>query len=53
MINAVDWYRRGADFADALHLAVSNNALMHTFDHAFCKAAREAGVAPDVCILGR
>lgn len=53
MVNAVDWYRRGANFADALHLAVSNNALMHTFDRTFCKAAREAGVAPEVRVLGR
>jgi len=49
--NAVDWYRRGADFADALHLAASKDVLMHTFDRDFCKAARGAGVAPAVRIL--
>jgi predicted nucleic-acid-binding protein len=45
---AVDWYARGADFADALHLAACGSAVMHTFDQAFCKAAREAGVTPAV-----
>ena len=45
---AVDWYARGADFADALHLAVCGSAVMHTFDRDFCKAAREARVTPRV-----
>jgi predicted nucleic-acid-binding protein len=45
---AVDWYAQGADFADALHLAACGSAVMHTFDRGFCKAAREAGIAPDV-----
>jgi hypothetical protein len=35
---AVDWYALGADFADALHLAVFGSAVMHTFDQGFCKA---------------
>lgn len=51
LINAVDWYRLGADFADALHLAASNGAEMHTFDRSFCKAARAARVAPEVRVL--
>ena len=46
--NALDWYEQGADFADALHLAASGSAVMHTFDREFCRAAREAGIAPDV-----
>jgi len=46
--HALDWYAQGADFADALHLAVCGNAVMHTFDRDFCKAAREAGIAPEV-----
>jgi predicted nucleic-acid-binding protein len=50
---AVEWYGLGADFADALHLAVAGTALMHTFDRGFCKAARGAGVAPSVRILDR
>lgn len=46
--NALDWYAQGADFADALHLAACGTAVMHTFDRDFCKAARDAGNAPEV-----
>ncbi|WP_295435621.1 type II toxin-antitoxin system VapC family toxin [uncultured Thiodictyon sp.] len=45
---ALAWYAMGADFADALHLAASGSAVMHTFDKDFCKAARKAGIAPQV-----
>jgi predicted nucleic-acid-binding protein len=45
---AVDWYAQGADFADALHLAVCGPTVMHTFDLDFCKAARQAGIAPAI-----
>jgi len=45
---ALDWYAKGADFADALHLAACGSAVMHTFDRGFCKAARELGIAPEV-----
>ena len=45
---ALDWYARGADFADALHLAACGFSVMHTFDRDFCKAAREAGITPEV-----
>lgn len=48
---ALDWYRLGADFADALHLAACGKAILHTFDQSFCKAARNAGVAPEIRIL--
>ncbi|MFO1431035.1 MAG: type II toxin-antitoxin system VapC family toxin [Candidatus Competibacteraceae bacterium] len=48
---ALGWYRLGADFADALHLAACGNAIMHTFDRGFCQGAREAGVAPLVRVL--
>lgn len=48
---ALDWYRLGADFADALHLAACGRAIMHTFDQNFCKAAREQGLAPEVRVL--
>ncbi|AEG01960.1 type II toxin-antitoxin system VapC family toxin [Methylomonas methanica] len=46
--HALEWYAQGADFADALHLAACGKALMHTFDRDFCKAARNAGIAPEV-----
>jgi predicted nucleic-acid-binding protein len=49
--HALDWYAQGADFADALHLAVCGSAVMHTFDKGFCKAAREAGMAPPIMVL--
>src|SRR3989338_3641111 len=45
---ALDWYAQGADFADALHLAACGSVVMHTFDRDFCKAARDAGIAPEV-----
>ena len=48
---ALDWYAMGADFADAMHLAVCGSAVMHTFDKSFCKAAREAGITPQIKIL--
>lgn len=51
VVQALEWYRLGADFADALHLAACGTALMHTFDRGFCKAARQAGVTPEIKIL--
>lgn len=48
---ALAWYRLGADFADALHLAACGEALMHTFDRGFCKQAQAAGAAPAVQVL--
>jgi len=50
--HAVEWYAQGADFADALHLAACGSCVMHTFDRNFCKAAREAGIAPAVQVWG-
>lgn len=46
--HALDWYAQGADFADAMHLSACGIAVMYTFDREFCKAARDAGLAPDV-----
>lgn len=48
---AIKWYDLGADFADALHLAVCNTPSMYTFDKDFCKTARNEGVTPVVKIL--
>jgi predicted nucleic acid-binding protein len=48
---ALDWYGLGADFADALHLAVCGAAVMHTFDRGFCKTAREAGLTPPLAVF--
>lgn len=49
--HATDWYKMGADFSDALHLAVCGGVTMHTFDRGFCKAARKAQLAPEVKVL--
>ncbi|WP_299688454.1 hypothetical protein [Hydrocarboniphaga sp.] len=47
----MNWYALGADFADALHLSVCGTAMMYSFDRGFCKAARDAGVAPPMRIV--
>ena len=45
--NAVAWYEQGLDFADALHLATSQNAgQLATFDREFVKRARGMGRCP-------
>jgi hypothetical protein len=36
-MNALCWYRLGADFADALHLANAEGLPFYTFDGRFCK----------------
>lgn len=48
---ALQWFATGADFANALHLALSGSATLYTFDQKFCKAARTLGVAPYVEVL--
>ncbi len=51
LMNAICWYRLGADFADAMHLASIDDKVFYTFDANFCKHAIKAGIAPHVCIL--
>lgn len=51
VVRALEWYRLGADFGDALHLAACGNAIFHTFDRRFCKAARQAGLTPEIRLL--
>ena len=47
--HALQWYRRGLDFADALHLAPSAPCeSLATFDAGFAKAARRLGLRPVV-----
>ncbi len=48
---ALKWYALGADFADAMHLAVCNTSPFYTFDKDFCKIAREKGITPAIEIL--
>jgi predicted nucleic-acid-binding protein len=43
---ALDFYREGMDFADALHLASSQTVeRFYTFDRNFVKAGKHAGIA--------
>lgn len=49
---AVEWYKLGADFADAIHLCMTGDRVMHTFDGRFCKKARELEITPGVVIMG-
>ena len=51
LANAISWYRLGADFADALHLANTNTLPFYTFDERFCKIAIKEGIASSVTIL--
>lgn len=48
---ALDFYLAGADFADAMHLASSDDCVMHTFDRAFCRSAIKKGIAPAAVVL--
>lgn len=49
--HAIEWYKLGADFADAMHLCICGESLMHTFDAEFCKAANKLGVTPAFKVL--
>lgn len=42
--HALNWYKLGADFADALHLCICGENLFHTFDAEFCRAANKLGI---------
>ncbi len=49
--SAIEWYRLGADFADAMHLSMCGESKIHTFDADFCKAARKLGITPAFDVL--
>ena len=49
--HATEWYKMGAGFSDALHLAVCGGVTMHTFDGGFYQAARKVQLAPEVKVL--
>ncbi|MCX7067176.1 MAG: type II toxin-antitoxin system VapC family toxin [Methylococcales bacterium] len=51
LIDAICWYRLGADFADAIHLAHTKSLPFYTFDERFCKKAIQQGIAPSVSFL--
>lgn len=48
---ALEWYKLGADFADAMHLCICGEALLHTFDASFCKAASKLNITPAFKVL--
>lgn len=49
--HAVEWYKVGADFADAMHLCMCDKSKIHTFDAEFCKAADKLGLTPKFKVL--
>ncbi len=51
LMNAICCYRLGADFADALHLANTDNLPFYTFDKRFCKQAIQRGIMAQVNIM--
>ncbi len=51
LMDALCWYRLGADFADALHLAQAKSLPFYTFDGRFCKKAIQDDLAPAVYVL--
>jgi len=51
LMDGICWYRLGADFADALHLAHTKSLPFYTFDECFCKKAIKEGIAPSINIL--
>ena len=48
---ALEWYKLGADFADAMHLCVCGESVLHTFDAEFCKAAHKLHKTPAFKVL--
>lgn len=46
----VTWYGMGADFADAMHLSVCEEMVLHTFDRGFCKQAHQMEMTPAIQI---
>ena len=48
---ALEWYKLGADFADAMHLCICGESVLHTFDAEFCKAAYNLHKTPAFKVL--
>ncbi len=49
--HALEWYKLGADFADAIHLCICGESIFQTFDTQFCKAARKLKITPAFRVL--
>jgi predicted nucleic-acid-binding protein len=50
---ALEWYRLGADFADAVHLCICGEKVFYTFDQRFCKEANKQGITPLFKVIKR
>ena len=48
---ALEWYKLGADFADAMHLCVCGESVLHTFDIELCKVAHNLHKTPAFKVL--
>lgn len=49
LLRALNWFEGGADFADALHLALSSHVdAFATFDQALIKRAKQLDIQPPV-----
>jgi predicted nucleic-acid-binding protein len=54
VVQALEWYAHGLDFADALHLASASRAEgFLTFDARLARRARRLGAVPQVELLAR
>lgn len=49
--HALTWYKLGADFADAMHLCMCGDSVIHTFDADFCKDAQNLNLTPEFKVL--
>ncbi len=49
--HALEWYKLGADFADAMHLCICGENRLHTFDIGFCEAAHNLRITPEFKVL--
>ncbi len=49
--HALKWYKLGADFADAMHLCICGESILHTFDTKFCKDAHKQRITPTFKIV--
>ena len=49
--HALEWYKLGADFADAIHLCICGDKVLYTFDTGFCKTAYKQSITPVIRVL--
>ena len=49
--HALECYKLGVDFADAIHLCICGESVLQTFDTEFCKAAHKLQITPAFRVL--